>query len=1018
MSFLPAIVLAVFAAAPPPVSLSFADRFTVESWTSERDLPQNTITAVCQTGDGYLWFGSRAGLVRFDGIRFSVFDSSNMPGIPSLRVSSMAVWKNDGLVVGTETGGFFVFSGGRVRAHNRESGFPGTSVSQVVAAESGDIWIISEDGAHVFRDGNVFDPNLLPDARRQVRRVFPGRNGRLWIYRPAARAVDLFEDGAVTRTIVIPDPLRAEIACLSERPDGTVLAGTAGQGLFRIAGGRIFQTAAEASFPAASIRFMVETRMGGFWFGTDDLGLVYRDGDEEGEETAPSGVSLFGSRIWSMVVDREDNLWVGTDTGGLNKVKPRLIRALPGSGLPEPLVSVFQDDRGVFWIGRMSGRLAFVENGIETVFTGPRGVPAPANFAIRDRRDRIWAATDREGLLCIEGKTWRLYTPEDGLADPQVNALYEDASGRVWIGTRRGLSRWTPEGLQTWTAAQGFKGDYVTAIAEAPGGGMWIGTNDQGAALFENGEWTWVTKASGLSNENIRAIHVDAGGTAWLGTYGGGLNRVKNGEVEPIRKNRGLFDDIVSAVLDDGLGFCWMACNRGLFRASWRELNDLADGKTERVTCVSFGRAEGMLSIEANGGSQPSSFRTRDGRLVFATMGGAAVVDPAASARNPLPPPVVIERIVADGRSLPRENATPPVLPARTERLEFGYAGLSYTSPEKVLFRIRLEGFDRDWTEAGTRREAFYTNLPPGRFVFRVTACNNDGVWNEEGAAFAFQVARPFTRTLWFVLICAAAAALGVNGIYRVRVGVLLRRRRELEREVSERTRRLTTEIAVRKETEARLQSSLDERRLLLAEIHHRVKNNMQMVLSLLHLQESRLPEASLRGVFRDYRNRVRSMALAHEILYRSPEVSRIDFDAYAQELIGHLRNAHALDPARVEVRLNLDKILLNITTAIPCGLILNELAMNAFKYAFPGDRTGVLSVDLNRVPDGRFELVVRDDGVGLPSGWDPRNSRGLGMQIVMGLLSQIDGEMEILSGPGTGFRIVFREQEPRTAAY
>jgi diguanylate cyclase (GGDEF)-like protein len=335
-------------------------------------------------------------------------------------------------------------------------------------------------------------------------------------------------------------------------------------------------------------------------------------------------------------------------------------------------------------------------------------------------------------------------------------------------------------------------------MSERPRGGLWIGTDGGGLNLFSNdsnGTFTNYSTRHGLSDNCVFCLHEEKNGTLWIGTYHGGLNRFKDGKFVSFARLDGLFNFEVHHIMEDANGEFWITSNKGIFRAKKKELNDFADGTVKSVHPVWYNETDGMRSRVCNGGFHPAGCQSRDGKLWIPTIKGISMIDPGRITRNTLPPPVVIEEITVDNKTmksfferLPRE---PVIFPAGAKNFEFQYAGLSYLCPQKVKFKYKLDGYDREWKDVGKRRTAYYTNIPPGHYTFRVTAGNNDEVWNKKGVVFHFHVRPYFTQTPWFYLLCALVLGVLIRGFIRMRIKSLKKRKIELERLVEERTRML-----------------------------------------------------------------------------------------------------------------------------------------------------------------------------------------------------------------------------------
>jgi hypothetical protein len=300
---------------------------------------------------------------------------------------------------------------------------------------------------------------------------------------------------------------------------------------------------------------------------------------------------------------------------------------------------------------------------------------------------------------------------------------------------------------------------------------------------FSSERFTVYTTLEGLSHNEVYSIYEDSDGTLWIGTAGG-LNRFQGGVFKTITTKDGLFDDVVYVILDDGRGNFWMTCNKGIFRVSKKELEALAQGQIKTVTSLAYGTADGMRSRECNGGFQPAGWKARDGKLWFPTLKGVVAIDPTQIKTNELVPPVVIEQFIVNHQAV--DSLERPQLPPGQGELEVQYTALSFLAPEKVRFRYQLEGYDRDWIDAGTRRAAYYTNIPPGDYRFRVVACNNDGVWNEVGAALEFRLDPAVYETPVVYALGGLALVLIAWGLHRLRVRQLEARENELTQRVEE----------------------------------------------------------------------------------------------------------------------------------------------------------------------------------------------------------------------------------------
>jgi hypothetical protein len=337
-----------------------------------------------------------------------------------------------------------------------------------------------------------------------------------------------------------------------------------------------------------------------------------------------------------------------------------------------------------------------------------------------------------------------------------VSSLCEDHEGSFWIATSQGLIRLKNGAFTRYTTKDGLAYNAVVSLHEDRQGNLWIGT-ERGLNRFAEERLTRIATKAGLPATQVISIHEDQDGILWIGTRGDGLFRLKDAQLTAYTTKEGLLDNVVTAVLEDGKGHLWIGSFKGIFSVSKKELDDLDRGRISSITSIAYGRADGMRNLECNS-NQPSGWKSKDGRLWFPTVKGVVMIDPDHIKLNTLPPPVVIEEMIFDKK--PVDTRQQAELPPGKRELEFHYSGLSFTDPSKVEFKYKLEGYDEIWVDAGTRRVAYYTNIPPGKYRFRVIACNNDGLWNETGAAFEFYLQHYWYEWWWVRILFGFALVL------------------------------------------------------------------------------------------------------------------------------------------------------------------------------------------------------------------------------------------------------------------
>ncbi|MCX7753491.1 MAG: ATP-binding protein [Blastocatellia bacterium] len=1002
-------------------------QYAQDVWQIEHGLPSNSIAAILQTRDGYLWLATDNGLARFDGVRFTVFNKSNVPALTSNSITALVEDRDGALWIGA-LDGLVRFKNGQWTVYTTRDGLSDNRVVSLAEDREGNLWIGTDTGGvNRLRNGQLtVYAQQQGLASNRVQAMYVDGRGTLWI--GTSGGLSRFrEDRFITYSA--KDGLPAgSVEAFSEDSEGALWIGTK-EGLIRFKDGK-FSSMSKATSSPRTPRAIIHDREGNLWVGTYGEGLYRFSRGVWSRLSVRDGLS--DDRVLSLYEDREGSLWVGT-RGGLNRFKDERVTAYTArEGLPDQWVhSVCEDHDGSLWIGTRGG-LARWQEGMLITYTTEQGLPSNVVRALHmDRKGNLWIGTDGGGLARWREGRFIVYGRKYGLMSDRVYAIYEDRNGDLWIGTYgQGLYQlkdgkfigFTLESNQLRRVSPGTRPQgFVRVIYEDRQGNLWVGARRALFRLKGDNATSYAYQEGFSAGELVTSFHEDDEGTLWIGTYGGGLNRFRDGKFTVYTTDHGLPDNVIYQILEDGQGNLWMSSNRGIFRVSRKELNDLAQGKIASVTPLVYGTADGMKSPECNGGNQSAGCKTRDGRLWFPTTKGVVVIDPARLRTNSLPPPMAIERVAADGRAIDLTE-TVQVPPGKGE-LEIGYTALSFLDPQKVRFKYKLEGFDEDWVEAGTRRVAYYTNLPPGQYRFRVIACNNDGVWNETGAAVELHLKPHFYQTRWFLaLVVLLLASLGPS-IYLLRVRQLRARERELEKLVAERTRELA-------ELNRTLEERVQEGIKALAE-RERIAAYGEMVAGVAH--EVRSPLFALQAAAYVIRRHCETICKHPDVQTQvtllereTNRLSRLMNDllefAKPRELLltatDPLSLLHeAVESYRAEHNPTSPQIVVEAPANLPpiqadrsrlVQVIVNLIA-NAARHA-RGVTTVTLSVD--PVSDGRLCFRVHNDGAAIAPEILPRifepffttgKGSGLGLAIARRLVSEHGGTISVESEPGRG---------------
>ncbi|MBI2841156.1 MAG: hypothetical protein HYX75_22795 [Acidobacteria bacterium] len=1005
-------------------------------WQTRDGLPQSSVESMVQTRTGYLWLGTQEGLARFDGVRFAVYDKSNTKAIRHNRILALLEDRRGSLWIGTEGGGLVELSDGLFRNFSKSEGLPDERVLALAEDHDGRLWVGTGSGLACYRDGTVDAGRSVPELiGTPIESLAVAANGKLWIG-TAGRGLFRYDHAQVER--VGPDgEAQSTVAKVFCDADGSVWFASNAR-LYRLQEGPSARVDEQSWARWGSIGEIYRDRQGSLWVGTDAGVVRFRDGRVE-SYSVKDGLS--NDVIHCILEDHEGSLWIGTMDGGLNRFADGAFTTYStAEGLSHDIVSpIYQDREGRIWIGTRGGGVnCYAREGF-TTYTARDGLADDFVQAIvQDREGTLWFGTKRGGLCSLREGRFKTYTDRDGLPIASVRALFEDRRGDLWVGTlNHGLARFRDGGFQLFTTKDGLTNNTVFFILEDHEGTVWFATNGGGLNYYRDGRFGAITTKEGLSIDIVNTLHEDAAGTLWIGTYGGGLNRLTHGRLSSYTTREGLFDDAVFRILEDGSGNLWISCNKGIYRIAKHQFDELDRGGRRLLEPAAFGVVDGMKNRECNGADQPTGWKMRDGTLWFPTIQGAVMVDPAHLPTNTLPPAVVIEELRVDDRVA--GIAATPEIPPGAQRVDIQYAGLSFRVPARVRFRYKLEGFDGDWVDAGARRTAYYTRLPPGSYRFRVQACNDSGVWNTVGATLGLVIIpHIYQRPLFYFALMAVAAILVIS-IHRLRVQRLKRRERELVEIVEQRTQslRLEMERTARALREAEEQREIAHAAKTEAEAANRIKSwfvaNTSHELrtpinSVLGYSEMLIEEAEESGnlvAIPDLRKIHAAgrhlLGLINDILDLSKieagkldlQLDTFDLGALVEEVAASVRpliekngNALAADGTDVAGSICADP-------ARARQILLNLLS-NAAKFT----RDGEVRLEVRRETD-RVLMRVIDTGIGMTSDQIARlfqaytqagadtsrkyGGTGLGLVISRRLAQMMGGEISVESAPGKG---------------
>jgi ligand-binding sensor domain-containing protein/signal transduction histidine kinase len=955
--------------------------YSVRVWQTDDGLPQNSVYAIAQTSNGYLWVGTREGLARFDGVRFTPVDEPTAPELKHGWITALKATRDGSLWIACDGSGLVRWKNGVPLHLSEKDGLAGNQPRCLLEGNDGSLWVGGEGGLSRYRDGkftNFTTRQGLGD--NSVRALCEDRQGNLRVATRRGLST-LSPAGAITGTVSFGANYTANaLRSLCEDRHGHLWVGST-EGLYRQDGVNRTVFGAGEGLPDQTVNAIYEDQAGQIWVGTY-VGLARMIDEKLTPQT--SAEAVYGDLVYTIFEDQENNLWVGA-RDGLYRLNPaRFTTYTTEQGLTgNNVMSVCEDHAGTVWLGVWGGGLNALQDGKVTAYSSTNTPVRDSVLSLHeDREGTLWIGLEEGGgVEQFKGGRRQAFARQFGPVTTAIHALYKDREGTLWAGTRMGLVAIKNGRHSTFTAANGLAGDTVLALYEDAETNLWIGT-ETGLSRRRGGKFTNFTTRDGLSDNWVDAVYEDREHNLWIGTRNGGLNRFRDGKFTAYTTRQGLFSDEIYEILEDDFGYFWLSCRRGLFRVARKVLDECDGGSAKTIACTVFGKADGLLSVQFNGVARPAGWKGSNGRLWFPTIRGVVAVETSIKT-NPRPPPVLIEEVSADRKRVrsdawrvvgssaaefPRSGPI-TIAPGRGE-LEIHYTALSFQAPEKNRFKYMLEGLDSAWQDAGGQRVVLYHNLAPKSYRFRVIASNNDGVWNDTGASLALVLLPHYWQTWWFKAAIVALVALVLTLLYRVRVARL----RELER--------LRVEIA------ANLHDDVGAR-----------LTKMAMVTEFVDRETAKgdRNKPHVQTLFTTTREVIQAM---DEIVWTiNPKNDTLDHLAnyifqYAQEYFQDTGVRCRLDlPAQLPDYAVSTEVRHNLFMAV------KEALNNVLKHAAASEARVSLSV-----ADDSITITITDDGRGFVP--ESAGAAGNGLANMKRRLESISGRLTLESKPGAGTTI------------
>ena len=1010
-----ALFILQFPVADRVVPLDESDRLISTSWTVEDGLPVNSINSVTQDQKGYIWISTYDGIVRFDGVRFHIYNHSNTPEMPQNRAVLMLKQENGTIWVTLENQGIFRIKDHKIEHFSAEDGFTDSNVTYLIEDENGIAWFGAQDGLYKYRDGEFrrmidrdsADKNNIgliygdddgtvwastidglvhvdgddqtvynkPDnpADNQIKRVFRTRYGELLVGTNDG-LYSMGEDG-----LYMPerfDELEG-MEILSIYADEQITLVSAVDGLYKVEDGL------DLIKPYSRIREgfanILKTSDGKLWMVNLQGEInIYEDGEIVVLHEDDKFEGIYFNRIFE---DREGNIWASTARSGIVRIKRSKVKTI---GAPEGLtgdniLALFEDSCGRYWVGTRDWGLNMIKE--DEVHHFNTELESQIVYSVaEDHAGNILVGFYREGLAKFSDDGIRNYDIGLKSEENNIRAIYVSRDSTVWLGTYGGLVQFDgdDENHTYYNQNDGLAGNLVRYIDEDEESGLWIATQDGGVSYFRDGEFINYTAEDGLSSNNIRSVYVDEydPGTVWVGTETSGINRIQNGEITSVSTDGGLPDHIAHYISQDSFGWLWVSSNRGIFKLDKEELNEYLDGATDYYTIRHYGIEEGMRNPEANGTFRQGGLRTTDDTYWFSTQEGVAIFEIDEAVQNTAPPNVIIEGVKSGGREYEGQEV---VLDPIDRNIQIDYYALTFVTPEKTTYRYRLNGYDEEWKEIKGSRSVNYADLSPGSYEFQLTASNNDGVWSEEQATLSITVSPMFYEQAWFYLLITALMVGGFLGISKMRYQYLMKRQEELEEKIQEQTKQIRKEKSeieeqkkvIEKQAET-LEESIKTKDKFLSIIAHDLRNPFQGLVGYSELLLTTFEDSDKK----EQMEMLDKMKKSAESLYSlsenllnwaslqtgkmEPYPESFQLDALIQKNIDIFKQSAEQKEITISSQVIADSPIKADKNMI--DLVIRNLLSNAVKFTENG---GEIVISLNR-SGNHYRITVQDDGIGM----------------------------------------------------
>lgn len=997
-------------------------QYSHDYWDLDKGMPSNTVLDNLLSSEGYMWIATFDGLVKFDGVNFQMFNEKNHPSFKKNGALSLFEDEDNTLWIGTNGGGLIKMKDGDFVLFQDDTLQQSNIITAIDSDRDGFLWLATRSGVMKFKEGNFErEPRLSSLSKSAILSLMIDSKGNIWIG-TLGDGLFVLSEQELMHFDVSSGLDNNSVRSIMEDSLGNVWIGT-NIGVNVYSDKKLSKFEIVTENPGFFVNDIIEDPFGALWIASD-IGLIksYQGNIEILDQTN----GLVDNNVQSLAFDNEGSLWMGNYRRGISRIKDGKFKNYGVlEGLSNEVINIAYHEDGVIWIGTDYGLAKMENDEIKSYSLGQGYQKNRVRDILRDSRGNLWICT-YDGLVHFKnGRVVKRYFQKDGLTNNKLRVIEEDSRGNIWIGSGKGLNRFKDGKFFQYGWKEGLKNEFIMSIYEDSQQRLWVGTDGGGIHLLENGRFKNYNEKDGLASNVIFQISEHANGNLWIGTNGG-ISRFDGTSFKSITFRHGLYSNSIFQIIIDNDDHFWLMTNKGIQQIDHKMLEDVTNGKIPEIEeTVTYDHSEGMRSSVVTGASIGDL--GKNGEILVPTFKGLTIINPDEIPINYVKPPVLITELRLNNRQLPTSGDI--ALPAGSESLEIHYTGLSLYAPDEVRFHYQLEGFDNDWVDAGKRRAAYYTNLPPGNYTFRVKAVNNDGIWNDQGASIQFEKKAFFYQTGWFPMLVLTFITIVAFAIYYVRTRQLKNKNQELQELVKIHTKDIhkqNQEITGQKEELKRLNTIKDK---LFSIVSHDLRgpiNSFSGILGLMRSESISREETSmlfenlqedltrLKSLLDNLLNWAKTQMhgiRSNQVPILLNEVVKENIDLFGLE--AHKKQINLVNQVQDDTKILAD---LDMTK-----LILRNLINNAIKFT---QNNGDVVIEAKNLDD-YVEISIADTGVGIPRdireklfsdgyhysklGTSKEDGSGLGLLLCREFIEENGGKIWVESEEGKGSIFKFR---------